>query len=364
MKALIKLSNEEIAAILAPIDRELKRQGLICEELKEDILPKKEAKLSFVTREVFYEIPFPKHERRSYPIPSSLEVFGSRPHDLKHAHLIDIFKQDRFNEEVSPDLKLVAYLIIKRLTSDEDLKIFAPHIARGEFHKLQAKVHMEVEKTLPRHSRIFIVFFNLLTESQREAIRSYHFENEEDHSKREIAEKMGISVDALKDRLEGAYRKLEDHFMSLTPFRLQKPVYWKTLFHLPDTRDSGLFVKSSADEIGTGYRLEPVSKARTEVITPNPAEIRTPQPGWRSWKERQSKTLYWPSHDGIESPQLAHLPNAYTYKRSDDPKYSNHMKERQKLTQAELEFEDSVADTIKEAFERLGQATAKRKQRE
>lgn len=325
----------------AAMDRELVREGLVRNRIKETLTPEEDAALAFSITEELYEVSRPKGERRSVSIASSLERFGKRPRDLKHSHLIDLFQKDHFGGELDVELTLTAYLVIKGLVAQDVVACFAPALTYKQFHKLQAKIHREVELTLPPLFKDFLAYLSSLTDRQREALTLYHFENDERRSKKDIAKKLHISVDALKDRLEAAHRKLEAQFPTLIPSRTRRPAYWKTLFRAPDTRDRGMFIKSSAEKRHTGYYLDPVTWTRTGVVTPSPAQTRTPQKGWAESKAWQRATTHWPRHDGTASPLLAHLPNVFNFQRRLD------------LSNAGRTIQVSVSADPKAAFDRL-----------
>lgn len=208
-----------------------------------------------------------------------------------------------------------------------------------------------MEQSLPWYAKRFIAYWKTLTAAQRQAIRLYYFENDEKKPKRKIAKKIGISVDALKDRLEGALRKLDLHFYPLIPSHQRRPAYWKTLFQALDRRDRGLFVKSSAAHRHPVYRIDLVTGEKTGEITGQPSKTRTPQVGWAESKAWERVTTYWPRHDGVASSLLAHLPNRFNYEQ------------RRKMAKENRRYEVYVTADAKTAFDQVSQQLPKKSKR-
>ena len=73
-------------------------------------------------------------------------------------------------------------------------------------------------------SKKFEHFLSSLTEKQREAITSYFIENEDDSSQEQVAEKLGVKIDAFKDRLKYAKKKLFKAYPELKPVKRSEQV--------------------------------------------------------------------------------------------------------------------------------------------
>jgi predicted DNA-binding protein (UPF0251 family) len=156
--------------------------------------------------------------RRELPgVKSASSYLGGGAWDLKHSHLLDLFREGHFDEKEGQNkmeiqegkiLKAVAYLTCRGITKESELEMILPALSYPRFHRLQARVYREVEATFPEWMKQWNRVWRSLTPPQQEAIRWTEFENSEGWTQFEIARQLGISLASLKDRLHLAYQKI------------------------------------------------------------------------------------------------------------------------------------------------------------
>ena len=207
--------------------------------------------------------------------------------------------------------------------------------------------------TFPKTMKRLETVLNSLTHAQREALRLVRLEDDGKRTQAEIADSLGISLASLRDRLNGALKKITDEFSEWNPSDQERPAYWSGLFLPKNSLYWGLYQKSEAKKVYPVYKLSHESFKRLfqiemSIIRP---KVRTPNPGIQKKKEWDRITSYRPSHDGVLSPMLAHLANAY---------HSEAEKKRKKNKLQHFKF---VTTDPKTAFEQVRAAEKEEKLR-
>jgi hypothetical protein len=202
---------------------------------------------------------------------------------------------------------------LKGVTKDWELGNIYPFLSYERFKPLQAKVYAEVEKSLPRNSRRLLKVIEAMTRPQREALYAFHLNNTEELTRDEAAANLGISVDSLQDRVDGAMKRIEAEFKELMPSKKNRPKYWAGLFKLSDTRSHGVFKRSEAVKVRPVFRIDPVTGIKTTIPIRTTRIHGTPIPGIRDQKRWLRVTGHQPRHNGVESPKYAHMRNAYAH---------------------------------------------------
>ena len=163
---------------------------------------------------------------QSNKIPSTetplASILGPPPESLEHAHFRNLIANGYFESIAARDdverdeIKLFANLLVRGFWDRSVINEIFPWIDLSDFEILKRKICLHVRMTLPERAKRFEKFWSDLTTNQREAVWLYYMKNPHSRSKEFIAEKIGISVDSLKDRLAGAVRKLKAAFPELS----------------------------------------------------------------------------------------------------------------------------------------------------
>ena len=115
-----------------------------------------------------------------------------------------------------PKLELVAFLISEGITRPEFLKRVVPDLDYGEFKRDEGKVNALINATLPEKAKIFKLFLASLTDIQRKTVQVLYFDNDENLTQVEVAKKLRISYDSLRDRLSGIKKILYKRYPEFT----------------------------------------------------------------------------------------------------------------------------------------------------
>lgn len=253
------------------------------------------------------------------------ELIGPSPNDLKEAHLRDLFhaghwegkikwENDRpVEEKVDPNLRVVAFLAMRGLTTKEQLERVYPFMEPKDFASYLSKVYQAVESTLPELFRRFIKFWDgldldgnelpyedRLTDRQKEVMALIHFHG---LSQADIARRDGNAESTISEHVD----KAEEKFMKC--FRLPHMrecrgnlpdgrTYFSALEQAPDSTDDG-FYRRSSNKPGHVYAIDPTtgdclglwkepaypaSKPRALISRRNARE-------WSEWKRPKYRTV-------------------------------------------------------------------------
>lgn len=264
------------------------------------------------------------------------ELASNRPSNLKDSCLMDLIekkafgskdsvplpnfeklrKQENFKHLLSkkntlkaydPKLLLCAFLISRGLTTKDQIERVMPAFPVKDFHRYQAKVHRMIEMNLSGRSKKFQSYWGSLTRAQQEAVRIHYFENEEDDSVRVSAKKLKISADSLKDRLDGAIKKLQSSFPEYSHLDIARPKGYWTKLSKPKNRENYIDRKEQKI-LRPLYRIHPKTLSR-KLMTMKQAKASKKVPNFYQVKRWLELTSYYPRHNGVESSLYAHMAN-------------------------------------------------------
>ncbi|MBI2604474.1 MAG: hypothetical protein HYW49_00190 [Deltaproteobacteria bacterium] len=71
--------------------------------------------------------------------------------------------------------------------------------------------------------------------------------------------------------------------------------------------------REALEKVHPLYRVDPKTGTKELITAPLKSLTRTPQPGTDEIKRWERATTYYPTHNGVASPVLAHLANAYPF---------------------------------------------------
>jgi hypothetical protein len=265
------------------------------------------------------------------------DVLGASPTDLKDSHLHALLAKGHFGtpqDEVLPNydtkkvpdyfqskpcqekirrkpaaldpkLPVIAFLISRNLVTEELVEIYLPEISYADFHRHRSKIHREVEATLPERFKRFQKYWDSLTTPQKQALRLVHMAYGQRSTYPEAAATLGITVNALKERLKTSTSKLRQFYPELIPLQDQPKGadVWKESRY-----DSLKIVDLERVKIPLPVtRLDPVTLKPIKTWKQKKTKIRTPIAGLAETILAWNRERYEPFHDGVGSPRLAHM---------------------------------------------------------
>jgi DNA-binding Lrp family transcriptional regulator len=299
------------------------------------------------------------------------DIFGVGPRDLKDSHLQSLLACGHFGSYLDerlentgirtvpdhfevkplrkrrksieklydPKLALVAFLITRDLVSPDLVETYLPEIDLKEFHRYQAKIHREVEATLPDIFKRFEVFWKTLTPSQQKALEGVYMPRDARMTYSEVARSLNITVPALRKRLKGAIAKLYQAYPDLRALkRLRIPSSWR-----PNPMgDMGLFERIRGKTPSPFKRLNPKTLETLETVkSPTKNKVRTPTPGLSSKILAWEKVQHEPDHNGVGSPRLAYMRAISPQSQTTLSRAENRLK-----VQARLRYRDETGESV------------------
>lgn len=187
---------------------------------------------------------------------------AAAPSDLQAVTLMKLYEQGEFNLH-GEEVKATAYLLFKGFTQKHIIQTVFPKYPVDKFQELRARV-FEIYRTHRTKEEIAFEKFNKsLTPKQRKALELVYM-GEERKSLAQAAKQLGISVDTLKNRIEGGIKKLKLAFPEYAAFK--KP--GRTLSNFKtDLAYDGLYRKSSA------ALIRPIERLSLKTNTWEPVDI-------------------------------------------------------------------------------------------
>ncbi len=174
------------------------------------------------------------------------DLIRAAPMNWRQSHVRELYNSGHFND-LDPKLKLTAYLVCRNITEQDLVELIAPGLKYQEFIVYQSKVHAEIDKTMPPLAKRFKAFWAVLTKKQRQALEAYYMDTAYGStSKKEIAQKLRISVDSLEDRLKGALKKLKEQFPEMKPLTAEDYKEKRRIHQTPDRQMDGFYFRSKA----------------------------------------------------------------------------------------------------------------------
>lgn len=167
-------------------------------------------------------------------------LMAARPADLQAVTLMKLYEEGAF-DQFGDEVKATAYLLFKGITNRHFIKTAFPKYPAEKFPSLRGEVFEIYRENRSRDEIVFEKFNKALTTKQRKALQLVYM-NEEPKSYSEAAKQLGISVDTLRNRIEGAVDKLRAAFPEYAALKKSRsPSNFKT-----DLAFDGLYRKSSA----------------------------------------------------------------------------------------------------------------------
>lgn len=168
-------------------------------------------------------------------------IMAASPADLQAVTLMKLYEQGEFDPH-GEEIKATAYLLFKGLTQKHIIQAVFPKYPVEKFPTLRKRV-FEIYRTHQTKEEIaFEKFNNSLTPKQRKALELVYM-GEERKSLAQAAKQLRISVDTLKNRIEGSVKKLKAAFPEYAA--LKKPGRAPSNFKT-DLAYDGFYRKSSA----------------------------------------------------------------------------------------------------------------------
>lgn len=272
-----------------------------------------------------FDEPLPNYDTKSVP-----EYFESKPLPKR------IRKK---TPPYDPKLAVIAFLITRQLVTEDLVETYLPEIPYREFHRYQSKIHREIETTFPERFKRFEKYWDSLTTPQKQALRQVHMAQDRASTYPEAAKALGITTNALKERLKAATAKLKAFYPELRAIQdeSKRPSPWK-----PSDYDTlKMFHLARARTPLPVTRLDPVTRAPLEILKHPRTKIRTPVPNLREKIAEWERGRYDPDHNGVGSPRLAHMTAI------PPPRTSAVLNpENQKITQARIRHWEETGESI------------------
>lgn len=167
-------------------------------------------------------------------------LMAARPADLQAVTLMKLYEEGAF-DQFGDEVKATAYLLFKGIANRHFIKMAFPKYPAEKFSELRGQVFEIYSENRSRDEIVFDKFNKALTTKQRKALQLVYM-SEEPKSYAEAATQLGISVDALRDRIDGAVEKLKAAFPEYAALKKERsPSNFKT-----DLAFDGFYRKSSA----------------------------------------------------------------------------------------------------------------------
>jgi hypothetical protein len=187
-----------------------------------------------------------------YAQSSTNALSSNAPRNLHDSFFISLYVQGEFDKN-SDDLQNLATCFFHGVDSEEEIKKIWPRYTEARFQKLKSVIFARVSKKMPWWAKRFEKIWTKLSEPQIEAISlEWFYEEDEKPSQLENANQLGISVASYQERLDWAYKKLEDLYPELkrikpstvpAPLYLIRPNGEKEEIPFPVKKDKELSVK-------------------------------------------------------------------------------------------------------------------------
>lgn len=177
-------------------------------------------------------------------------LMAARPRDLQAVTLMKLYEEGEFDPH-GEEIKATAYLLFKGLTQKNVIRAVFPAYPVEKFLSLKKQVFEIYRDNRTKEEVVFEKFNKSLTPKQRKALELVYM-GEERKSLSDAAKQLRISVDTLKNRIEGGVKKLKAAFPEYAALKKpgREPSNFKT-----DLAYDGFYRKSSAALIRPIKRL-------------------------------------------------------------------------------------------------------------
>lgn len=183
-------------------------------------------------------------------------LMAARPHDLQAVTLMKLYEEGEF-DPYGEEIKATAYLLFKGLRQKNVIRSAFPKYPAEQFLALKKQVFEIYREKRTKEEIVFEKFNKSLTPKQRKALELVYM-GEERKSLSDAAKQLKISVDTLKNRIEGGVKKLKAAFPEYAAIKSKgrPPSNFKT-----DLAYDGFYRKSSAALVRPIRRLNSKTNA-------------------------------------------------------------------------------------------------------
>lgn len=183
-------------------------------------------------------------------------LMAASPADLQAVTIMKLYEQGEFDRH-GEEIKATAYLLFKGITQKKIIQAVFPAYPVEKFSALKKQVFKIYREKRTKEEIVFEKFNKSLTPKQRKALELVYM-GEERKSLSDVAKQLKISVDTLKNRIEGGAKKLKAAFPEYAALKKsgRAPSNFKT-----DLAYDGFYRKSSAALVHPVKRLNPQTNA-------------------------------------------------------------------------------------------------------
>jgi|GEM_PF-6109778 len=325
------------------VTEQLTKEGLYIEESTEVIGKKKDYAVSVKAPKEYFQFPHDSiflddpERRASYLFRAATDsefsgivnrdrkiemssplgrIMGPPPASLRESVLREFLERGFFHVDNTDDPKIesAAFLMERKLNTKELVAQFAPAIDFTEFHRYQSIINRTIDRKFPLYHQVFEEYWNdkKLKPPIKHALKVAFLENDANENLSEISKRIRIPYETLRSRIEAGKKILKNHFWHLTPVdelpKTPKPKHRERQFN-------GFYLRSAAVKVHPVYKIDPKTNAKTIDFSRTSIRYRdlqkTPQKGIEAKEEWENLTTYEPKHNGVSSPLLAYIQNAY-----------------------------------------------------
>jgi len=194
------------------------------------------------------------------------DVAGTSPADFRQSHARTLYEDGLFRKEEGKRAAL--FLISKGITDEESIKTLLPTIPYQEYKSYEASAYYAIDSSLPPKARIFKEFLACLTPAQKKAVQLLYLKNDEGLSQKQVAKRLGISIDSLADRLSGVKKKLYKKYPALSPLKRYQSA------RPTQTVGEGILIRRGSEAEMLVVRIDPKTGQRTNLIVPKNSKDR------------------------------------------------------------------------------------------
>lgn len=157
-----------------------------------------------------------------YAQSSTNALSNNAPQNLHDSFFISLYNQGEFDRG-SDDLQNLATCFVHGVDKEEEIKKIWPRYTEARFRKLKSVIFARVFKKMPWWAKRFEKIWTKLSEPQIEALSlEWFYEADDKPSQLENANQLGISIASYQERLQWAYKKIEDLYPEIKRIKRRK----------------------------------------------------------------------------------------------------------------------------------------------
>lgn len=156
---------------------------------------------------------------------SGANAFAARaPESLKESFFQTMYARGDFERETD-DVQNLSACLFHRVDLPKEIKKIWPRYTEKRHQETIAKIWAIVHKKMPPWAKKFDRIWDRLSDAQAEALRlEWFYKEDEKPTQEENAKRLGISIPSYQERLEWAYKKLEDLYPEMVRRRRKSPL--------------------------------------------------------------------------------------------------------------------------------------------